>query len=148
MFCAVSEETDRVISERRLESLRQLALALAGAQGHEAVLDAVEAELARNDRDMPFALVYLLDETGASVLARNCAGMDPDHPCAHAAGAAEDPWGVRFGLVRVPAGYRFVVTVLAGLGVRRKKLARRPPHHGLAGAVDHQIPACLHVLDE
>ncbi|BBE00150.1 hybrid sensor histidine kinase/response regulator (plasmid) [Sphingobium amiense] len=95
VFCAVSEETDRVISERRLESLRQLALALAGAQGHEAVLDAVEAELARNDRDMPFALVYLFDETGAPVLARNCAGMDPDHPCAHAAGAAEGPWGVK-----------------------------------------------------
>ncbi|WP_313443399.1 GAF domain-containing protein, partial [Novosphingobium sp.] len=84
-----------VISERRLESLRQLALALAGAQGHEAVLDAVEAELARNDRDMPFALVYLFDEAGAPVLARNCAGMDPDHPCAHAAGSAQDPWGVK-----------------------------------------------------
>ena len=95
VFCAVSEETDRVISERRLESLRQLALALAGAQGHDAVLDAVEAELARNDRDMPFALIYLFDETGAPVLARNFAGMDPDHPCAHAVGSAEDPWGVK-----------------------------------------------------
>ncbi len=69
VFCAVSEETERVISERRLESLRMLASGLAGAASEADVLRAAAAALGMNDRDLPFTLTYLFDTEGAARVA-------------------------------------------------------------------------------
>ena len=64
VFCAVSEETERVISERRLMSLGALARGMAGVDGEIAVLRAAAAALAINARDMPFTVTYLFDADG------------------------------------------------------------------------------------
>ena len=64
IFCAVSEETERVISERRLASLGALANELAGAQGEGAVLRAAARGLQGNGRDLPFSITYLFDDEG------------------------------------------------------------------------------------
>ncbi|MCR5877395.1 response regulator [Phenylobacterium sp. J367] len=81
VFCAVSEETDRVISERRLASLRELASGLASADSQAAVFDAVQRKLEANLHDLPFSLTYLFDEDGRAQLA--CAtGIVPGHGCA------------------------------------------------------------------
>ena len=81
VFCAVSEDTDRVISERRLESLRELASSLAGADSRRKVLEAAEQALGANTRDLPFSLTYLFDDRGRARLA--CAtGVSGDHPLA------------------------------------------------------------------
>jgi len=69
IFCAVSEETERVISERRLESLRVLATNLAAAGGETAVLRAAARGLGGNDRDLPFSVTYLFDADGAAHVA-------------------------------------------------------------------------------
>ncbi|WP_296218843.1 ATP-binding protein [uncultured Sphingomonas sp.] len=79
VFCAVSEETDRVISERRLESLRELASGLAAAQGRTQVVEAVQTGLAHNRSDLPFSIVYLFGEDGAPQMAAH-AGIAADHP--------------------------------------------------------------------
>ena len=59
LLCVVNEETARVIGERRLETLRQLGLSLAGATGHDAVLAAVRDAFATNRRDFPFIALRL-----------------------------------------------------------------------------------------
>jgi len=69
VFCAVSEETDRVISERRLASLRELASGLARAQVRTDVLEAVRSGLSRNLHDLPFSIVYLFDDAMVPALA-------------------------------------------------------------------------------
>lgn len=58
LMCVVTEETERVISERRLDTLRQLGEHLMDARSPEAVLKGVCAALATNPQDFPFALAY------------------------------------------------------------------------------------------
>lgn len=65
IFCAVSEETDRVISERRLESLGALASSIAGAEQLDTFFPSVSRAAAKADRDILFSALYQLDEAGA-----------------------------------------------------------------------------------
>ena len=90
LFCAVTEETERVISERRFDSLRRLASELAGADSRAQVLAAGRRALAGNDRDMPFALLYLADADG--IWRPTMAGIDAAHPLA-APCRPDDPAG-------------------------------------------------------
>lgn len=69
LFCAVSEETERVISERRLASLGGLAAELATVDSRQSVLDTAERQLGTNLHDLPFALIYLFDSDGRARLA-------------------------------------------------------------------------------
>ena len=66
VFCAVSEDTERVISERRMASLGVLASELNGAECEGAVLRAAPRGLQTNPHDMPFTVTYLFDAAGAS----------------------------------------------------------------------------------
>ena len=69
IFCAVSEETERVISERRLATLGALASALSEAKGETSVLRAAAQGMGSNDRDLPFTVTYLFDADGAAHVA-------------------------------------------------------------------------------
>jgi len=64
LLCVVSEETAQVIGERRLETIRQLGLALAGATDHGMVRDAVHAAFAANRRDFPFIALRIESDEG------------------------------------------------------------------------------------
>ena len=81
-FCVVTEETERVIGERRLASLRILAAGLATATTLTDVFAVVELSVADEPRDLPFALVYVIDDDGrrARLVAR--AGIPENHPAA------------------------------------------------------------------
>ena len=94
LFCAVSEETERVISERRFDSLRRLASDLAGADSRAQVLAAAGRALAGNDRDMPFAILYLAAEDGRWLA--TAAGIDAAHPLAASfvPGDPDAPWPI------------------------------------------------------
>ncbi len=61
LMCVVSEETERVISERRLELLRTLAACLLPCRTREDILDGVAQALARDPQDFPFSLLHLFD---------------------------------------------------------------------------------------
>ncbi len=76
VLCVVTEETDRVIGERRLSTLRQLASELAQTLHEDQVFRAVATELAKNPYDLPFALVYAYDGSGVPRLAC-AAGAEP-----------------------------------------------------------------------
>jgi signal transduction histidine kinase len=81
MLCVVTEETERLIGERRVETLRDVASALAGTKTEDEVPQALEGVLSRNKKDLPFTLTYFFDGSGAARLACS-SGIPRDHPLA------------------------------------------------------------------
>ncbi len=81
LFHPVTETTARMLSERRVRTLRDLAgLASSGKTIREACVLAAET-LSANDLDLPFVLVYLLSENGQSELQLACtAGLPAGGP--------------------------------------------------------------------
>ncbi|MDQ2147559.1 ATP-binding protein [Alcaligenaceae bacterium C4P045] len=98
LFCAVSEDTDRVISERRLRSLRETAAAITKADNRHDLTRAVCAALGEARHDVPFAALYLMDDSGEPRLA-SAVGVEPGHrlapqmmwACDAPPGAAQPP---------------------------------------------------------
>jgi PAS domain S-box-containing protein len=86
LLCVVSEVTERVVSERRLEMLRILGMKLVGASDHATVRNAALSALDGNRWDVPFALLYLHSEApgctaGANhLLSRNWPHHDDTAP--------------------------------------------------------------------
>ena len=81
-LCVVTEETDRVIGERRLKTLRSLAAELSKAITEEDVVSSLLRSLSENEQDLPFTLSYFLPQnvTQARLVCRT--GIAPDHPAA------------------------------------------------------------------
>ncbi len=65
LMCVVTEETERVISERRLATLRTLAATLIGALTEDDVFARLHGALNGNRQDFPFSLVYRRHADGA-----------------------------------------------------------------------------------
>ena len=81
MLCVVSEDTKRVIGERRMATLRDLGSVSAGVREEREFLDGACAVLAENPYSLPFSIVYLLDEDGKARLACS-AGIESGHSAA------------------------------------------------------------------
>jgi len=96
MLCVVTEETDRVVGERRMTTLRNLASELSGTRNEAEVFEAVRARLGDNPRDLPFTAVYVFDDDGATARLRCATGIAPGHPAAPGAldASAGEPWPV------------------------------------------------------
>ena len=60
VFCLCQEETARVLSDRRLQMLRQLSARRTKGQGVEEACQVIADTLSTNPHDIPFALLYLL----------------------------------------------------------------------------------------
>lgn len=108
MLCVVTEETERVIGERRLASLRELAAGLAGARSEDETLDAVAAGLASASRDLPFALVYLGVGDAPARLARRI-GISADHPAATSELVGDRGWPL-------PEGWERAIAIIDDAG--------------------------------
>jgi signal transduction histidine kinase len=63
VFCIVSEQTGRVLGERRLRTLRELGAKTAGAKNAAEVCREAAAALVIDPADVPFSLLYLIDDT-------------------------------------------------------------------------------------
>jgi PAS domain S-box-containing protein len=109
MLCVVSEETERVVGERRLRFLRDLGSRMADVRSADDVWAAVEQSVEAEPRDFPFVLAYAFDGDGARLACR--AGLPQSHPAApERLGPGEDePWG----LDRARAGGARIVDVSA-----------------------------------
>jgi PAS domain S-box-containing protein len=80
MLCVVTEDTGRVLGERRLRTLRDLgAQATQAKRPEEACQIAVET-LAENTADVPFALFYMKDEDGTSAILRESSQLEKGGP--------------------------------------------------------------------
>src|SRR5689334_1412070 len=76
------EETDRIISDRRLNTLRSLAAELNKTNTEEDVVVAVNRCLDENQRDLPFTLMYLFEEEGKQARLVCRTGMSAGHAAA------------------------------------------------------------------
>jgi len=90
LFCTVTEETERVINERRLGALRRLAAGLVGSNSQAGVLDAARLALEEIGHDLPFSLLYRFDDNRQARLAWTT-GMGEHHPLAPAVLNADSP---------------------------------------------------------
>ncbi|MGV9499373.1 SpoIIE family protein phosphatase [Streptomyces sp. NPDC003642] len=89
MLCVVSEDTDRVIGERRMATLRDLGSDPTVIRTEQEVLAFTGRQLDRNRKDLPFTLTYLFDEGTARLSAAT--GIPAGHPAAPAVLPADDP---------------------------------------------------------
>jgi PAS domain S-box-containing protein len=78
MLCVVTEVSDRVIGERRLRTLRDLAARTAGADNELLVCEHHRAVLSRNPNDLPFSALYVFDEGHQHAWAAWHTGIIPD----------------------------------------------------------------------
>ncbi len=85
IFCANTDDTERVIGERQLALLRDLAAKTADARTVEEACALSSACLAANPYDLPFAMIYLAKpEARRAVLAGDGSGIARGHPAAPA----------------------------------------------------------------
>jgi PAS domain S-box-containing protein len=91
MLCVVSEDTERVIGERRMATLRDLGSDPSVVRTEQETLEFAGRQLDRNRWDLPFTLTYLFDNDGAIARLAGNTGIAAGHPAAPAALAADDP---------------------------------------------------------
>ena len=91
MLCVVSEDTDRVIGERRMTTLRDLGSDPRVVRTDQEMLDFAERQLDRNRQDLPFTVTYLFDDDGATARLAGSTGIAAGHPAATPALAVGDP---------------------------------------------------------
>ncbi|MFF8772332.1 SpoIIE family protein phosphatase [Kitasatospora sp. NPDC015120] len=93
VLCVVSEETQRVLSERRMATLRDLGSDPGAVRTEGQFLEFSSEQLARNPFCLPFTLTYLFHDDGTARLAA-ASGIAPEHPAAQAVIGpdAELPW--------------------------------------------------------
>jgi signal transduction histidine kinase len=78
IFCPCTETTEQVVSARRLETLRKLGIKPGEARTIEAACAKTAEVLAENPYDIPFAAIYLVDETGAQAMMSASARLSED----------------------------------------------------------------------
>ncbi|KUH69047.1 histidine kinase [Mycolicibacterium novocastrense] len=136
MLCVVSEDTQQVISERQMATLRDLGSDPSVVRTEEEIMAFAERQLGQNLRDLPFTLTYLFDADGGARLAGSTGGI-AEHPIAWAhVGAGHDgSWPLE-----EPA--RGETTVVALAGDRYADLPtgdwRDPPQHALIVPLQQQ----------
>jgi GAF domain-containing protein len=97
LLCVVTEETERIIGERRLGSLRTLASGLSAKITEEDVLTAVGSALDTNQHDMPFTLTYLFENGETRARLACSTGISAGHPAAREileVGSAKEAWPI------------------------------------------------------
>jgi signal transduction histidine kinase len=84
LFCACTEETQRVLGRRRLRLLRALAERAVEAKTIEGACESAVSTLSENPNDVPFALLYLLEPNGTRARLAGASGLEPSHPASPA----------------------------------------------------------------
>jgi len=95
IFCTATENTGQVIARRQLDCLRLLASQCAGAESAEGACRLAAQALGEQRRDIPFALLYLMDSTGSrieSVASTGLSRLPADVPGVGRLDPIADPW--------------------------------------------------------
>ncbi|WP_158899374.1 response regulator [Burkholderia sp. L27(2015)] len=95
IICANSDDTARVVGERQLMLLRELAASTADARLWRDACELGVRALQTDPRDIPFALLYVAEPGGANLTLAGASGIEPGHRAApesmHASDAAGWP---------------------------------------------------------
>ncbi len=82
ILCANTDDTQRIIGARQLALLRELATRTADARTIAEACALSAQSLETNTRDLPFALIYLLDADHRRVVLAGSSGISAGHPAA------------------------------------------------------------------
>ena len=82
IFCANTDDTQRIVGERQLALLRELAAQTAQARTIDEAVKRCARSLETNNRDLPFALIYLYDPESHRMNLAGTAGIAAGHPAA------------------------------------------------------------------
>lgn len=82
IICANTDDTQRVIGDRQLALLRELAAGTVEARTLEEVCGRAAVTLKSNLRDLPFALIYVAEPGGETLTLKGLSGVAPGHPIA------------------------------------------------------------------
>ena len=116
IFCANSEDTQRVIGERQLALLRDLAAEAGHARNWRGACARSAAALETNPQDLPFAMIYIAERDALSAELAGACGIAPGHPAAPETIAVNQatPWPI--GEVLQSQGVRIVSNLEARFG--------------------------------
>ncbi|MEJ7729380.1 MAG: ATP-binding protein [Polyangiaceae bacterium] len=127
IICANTEDTLRMVGERQLALLSDLASRASAARSRGDACELSAASLSLDPQDVPFALVYILSDDRQRLSLCSSTGIDEGHPAAPStvsASAAEGLWP----LARVIASGRAEVVDLANrVGEVPRGAWDRPP---------------------
>lgn len=90
IFCANTEDTERVIGQRQLALLRDLAAQTGNLQDIHSVCTQSAVALGTDPRDITFALIYMAEGKGEALALAASLGVPPGHPAAPAHLAPSD----------------------------------------------------------
>lgn len=97
MLCVVTEETERIVGERRLSALRDIAAELDNIRTEAELFQTVERVFGKHSRSLPFGLIYLFDYKAneARLVSRHpAAAAPPIAPSTLKLDDAGAPWPV------------------------------------------------------
>jgi PAS domain S-box-containing protein len=94
MLCVVTEETERVIGERRLALLGELASGLTATNTEVELAIAFSGRIQSRPQDLPFALLYLFDPSREHAHLKGAAGIEFGSTGAPETFALDDPHGL------------------------------------------------------
>jgi PAS domain S-box-containing protein len=80
IFCANTDDTQRVISERQLSLLRELASSAAEARSVQQACERSARALLTDPQDLPFAMIYMVDPGSHVAELAALSGIRADHP--------------------------------------------------------------------
>ena len=145
MLCVVTEVSERVIGERRLQALRDLATRISGVQSVQAACERLIGVLGENARDVPFACLYLL-EAGAHAagLAAGTPGLPQTMRPVRLSATEPGPWPIAEVLERNEAQ---IVSLVGGSEAIASAFPGTPVSHALVLPVPGQGSSnCVAVL--
>ncbi|HUX86782.1 MAG TPA: histidine kinase dimerization/phospho-acceptor domain-containing protein, partial [Chloroflexota bacterium] len=82
IICANTEDTQRIVGERQLALLRELAVKTAKARTWQEACSLGATCLEGNSRDLPFAMLYVRDPDENQVILAGTSGIEAGHPAA------------------------------------------------------------------
>jgi PAS domain S-box-containing protein len=96
IFCANTDDTQRVIDERQLTLLSELATATSEARTWQRACERAAQALATNPRDLTFAMIYIAEPGSRTASLVSATGIARDHPAAAATLSLDssDPWPI------------------------------------------------------
>ncbi|RBP44460.1 PAS domain S-box-containing protein [Roseimicrobium gellanilyticum] len=91
IICTNTDDTQRIIGERQLTLLRELATSTLDARTVQSACTQSVGALKSNRRDLPFAMIYLADGSNTSVTLAGTSGIAAGHEAAPATVPLESP---------------------------------------------------------
>jgi signal transduction histidine kinase len=82
IICANTDDTQRVMSERQLDLLRELAATTTEVLTWRELCEGSARALASNPFDLPFALIYIADDDANAFVLAGTSGIEAGHPAA------------------------------------------------------------------